>query len=266
MPDISHGCDVFVAQANFITGGIVVTGGLHHAAGDVNASFMVINRWTDHCKAVQNLGAPPVAPPPELSNRNLHQRIWAKEGTGKVPQSIDQEIWRLLGLDPSDTDLLLDSSDARTLKQLSDNDSRQDLEAAQADRQQRSMKSAIFYKSPSNFTTLQKDCVHGGATHVSGTHAICGLVWRSIMKAHGTEMAMQRCTQFPMRDEDITQMDIPLDGRSGFSNSSPQMYLGNHKFHLQSSMTLSALASIDNSIASVASMICENMRQVDAAK
>ena len=260
MPDLSHGCEVFVAQANFLPGGFIVAGGLHHAAGDGNASFMIFNQWADHCRAMQEHTAPPAAPPPDCSDRNVHERIWAKEGTGESAPEIDAEVWQLLGLGHSDADLLLDPSDRKSLPVPDDHKSQQDLQTAGVNhRHQRSLKSAIFYMSPSNFTALQRECVHelGAAAQISGTHAICGLVWYCLMKAQSVETAAHDGRQ---------QLDILLDGRSGFSHSLPQMYLGNHTLHLQSFMDLSAIASPDTSIASLAGMICKNMSRVDSTK
>ncbi len=269
MPDIKRGCEVFVAQANFLPGGVILVGGLHHTAGDGNASFMVINRWADHCKALQGQGNPPTEPLPRYSDHSLHDRIWAEEGTGTPWPQIDPEVWRLTGLEHADADLLAGSPVAQPLPKPSDHESRQDPEASGVDNQQRNMRSAIFYISPSNFTTLQKECVKevGLAAQISGTHAICGLVWRCLMKARATVMAGQQSIQLTTRSEEVARMDVLLDGRSGFSNSLPQMYLGNHTFHLQSSMVLSALTSPSTSIPSVAGMVCDNMRsRVDSAK
>ena len=260
MPDLSHGCEVFVAQANFLPGGFIVTGGLHHVAGDGNASFMIFNQWADHCKALQNHTTPPATPPPDSSDRNLHDWIWAKEGTGESAPEIDAEVWRLLGLGPSDADLLLDPSNHKSLPISDDHKSQQDLATAGVNHgHQRSLKSAIFYMSPSNFTALQTECAHelGAAAQISGTHAICGLVWYCLMKAQSAEIAAHERTQ---------EVDILLDGRSGFSHSLPQMYLGNHTLHLQSFISHSANAPPDTSIASVAGIICKNLSRVDSTK
>ncbi|KAI4157779.1 MAG: hypothetical protein L6R39_000610 [Caloplaca ligustica] len=210
---------------------------------------------------MQNGTVPPTVPSPDCSDRNLHEGIWAKEGTGKSSHEIDPGVWRLTGLEPSDADLLRDPSDVQPLGIPEDHELGKAVEAAKADGQQRSMKSAIFYISPSNFTALQRDCVHelGAAAQVSGTHAICGLVWRCYMKA-----AAKR-SDLPVRNGKIVRMDVLLDGRSGFSHSLPQTYHGNHTLVLQSLTALSALTSPNTSVASVTGMICENMRRIDSA-
>lgn len=260
MPDISKGCEVFVAQASFLPGGCLVTGALHHAAGDGLSSFTTINLWADHCKALQHQSTPPRAPPPECSDRSLQERIWAKEGTGKSPDEIDPGIWRLLGLDPSHLQPVE--------KPFKGNGSLQDSsKAVKASGQQRPMKSAIFYISPSDFAALQKECVQepGAAAQVSGTHAICALVWQCLQKARFAAAGNRISTDLPHENEDTARMDILLDGRTGFSQSLPPAYLGNHTIHVQSSMALSKLTSPDTKIASIARMISENASRVDSA-
>lgn len=62
-------------------------------------------------------------------------------------------------------------------------------------------------------------------------------------------------------------MDVLSDGRAGFSISLPQMYMGNHTYHLQSSRTLISLVSPCTSTPSVAGTICDNMSsRVNSAK
>ncbi|MCJ1356955.1 MAG: hypothetical protein MMC33_006951 [Icmadophila ericetorum] len=255
MPDVSNGCEIFVAQANFLPGGCLVTGAFHHAAGDGNACFMTVNLWADHCKAVQSQSAAPMAPPPECSDRTLHERIWAKEETGKSSDKIDLDVWRLLGLDPFNLQLA-ESSNGREplLSSLT----------AKANGQ-RMMKSGIFYMSPSNFTALQDDCIQelGAAAKVSGTHAICGLVWRCLLKARFVAAA-RKTIEPPAQNDDIARLDMILDERSGFSQSLPQTYLGNHTVTLQSSMPLSTLTSPDTSIASVAGVIRANASRINS--
>ncbi len=268
MPDISNGCEVFVAQANFLPGGLIITAGLHHAAGDGNSSFLVINRWADWCKYLQNGGTPPAPPQPEFSDRKLHDKVWAKEGTGQRSLQIDPEVWKLLGLEYSDTDLLLQSSHAQSPKTNSHHERRKEPGPDEVDKHQWGMQSAIFYISPTQFTALQRDCVHGisATASISATHAICGLIWRCVMKAHSAMIVNTKRTGLPTESGETARLDVLLDGRSGFSHSLPQMYLGNHTFHLQSLIDMTTLTSPHTSVASVAGTICENMSRVNSAK
>ena len=255
MPDVSNGCETFVAQANFLPGGCLVVGALHHAAGDGNACFMAIKLWADHCRAVQKQSAPPIGPPPECSDRTIHEQIWAKEGTGKSHDEIDLGVWRLLGLDPSNLELVKPTNGHGSLRTP---------QVAQVNGQ-RIMKSRIFYMSPANFIALQKECVRelGAAAQISGTHAICGLVWRCLMKARSLAAA-RRTIDAPVQNDKSAHLDMIVDGRSGFSQSLPQTYLGNHTVTLQSSMPLSTLTSPNTSVASVAGTIRSNASHVNS--
>ena len=255
MPDVNHGCETFVAQANFLPGGCLLVGAFHHAAGDGNASFMTIKLWADHCKAAQNQSPPPPAPPPECSDRTILERIWAREGTGKARDDIGLHVWRLLGLD---------SPYLEPVESANGHQSAQVPQVTQVNGQ-RIMKSGIFYMSPSNFTALQKECLQelGVVAQVSGIHAICGLIWRCLLKARSIA-AVQRPDESSIENDDAARLDLLIDGRSGFSQSLPQTHLGNHTVMLQSWMPLSVLTASDTRVASVAGTISKNASQINS--
>ncbi|KAL9124056.1 MAG: hypothetical protein Q9217_006577 [Psora testacea] len=262
MPDVTKGCEVFVSQASFLPGGCLLTSALHHNAGDGLSTFYVVNLWADHCKALQSQSTQPPAPAPERSDHSLLERIWAKEGKGKPASEIDPNVWRLHGLDPAH--LQPDEPISNGDKAL-----HASSQAAKVNGHQQPIKSAIFYISPSNFSALQKESVRvlKAAAHVvSGTHAICALVWRCLEKARYTAAASPEVTGQPAAGtDDNARMDILLDGRAGFSESLPSTHLGNHTVHVRSTMALQTLTSPDTKIAPIAGLISENASRLDSA-
>ena len=277
IPDLSSGVEVFVAQATFISpergGGCVLTAAVHHCAGDGLAAFTVVNLWAEHCRAIQNGGAPPLAPASECYDRGIQERIWKREraGTKDSGKPIDEEVWKMLGLNPKSLPPHLPCSptcSCSSSKSLSDlitpkangtsvtiSPGLKDQQPQEQQTQLPLLKSFIYYISPSNFSALQKDSAKrpgGGTTTIpiSSTHAICGLVWRCLLRARlatnqpaaARPVSLSSSNGVKASDE-TAHLDMILDGRSGFSDLLPQNYLGNHTVTLQSQMPLTELTA-----------------------
>lgn len=296
IPDLSSGVEVFVAQATFLPtergGGCLLTAALHHCAGDGMAAFTVVNLWAEHCRAIQDGGTPPPAPASECYDREIQERIWKRErpATKDSAEHVDEEVWKMLGLNPKSLPPHLPCSltcSCRSSMSVSDptiprangtsvavsltpriEDQQQQQQQQQT--QPPLLKSFIYYISPSNFSALQKDNAKSpsGATPtipISSTHAICGLVWRCLLRARFAinQQAVVK-TASPSTSNSVkpshktAYLDMILDGRSGFSDSLPQNYLGNHTVTLQSQMPLKDLttpiaSTNDNDTNSIAS-------------
>lgn len=256
LADINSSPEVFVAQANFIPGACILTAALHHAAGDQTGCIHILKVWSDNCNALQMQSKQLVDLPPVTSERNLLDQLWAKEGTVKDVDAIDPQIWLLVGLDPADVrEDPLKASDVQT------NDK------AKAAAGQRILRSAVFYISPSNFTTVQTACAKecGGASLVSGNDAVCALIWRSFMRARSTaRKAVGASSNRALVDADA-RLHMIFDGRPNFASGVPSTYLGNVTVDIQTCLPLSLLTSPDSSIATIAATIRSGVGSVDSA-
>lgn len=257
MPDITTGPDVFVAQASFLPGACLLTACAHHSATDGGGVYAIMKLWADNCKTLQShrSGQAVVPPGPESSDRTVLEKIWAKEWRGTQP--VDPERWRVLGLDPPDSK----SENDKLILQCKESQSGQ------------ISKSAIFYVSPANFLALQKDCRRSIASEtghsdpdlgVSGTDAICALIWRSLLKAR---LAAAKTLDKSVGENGIAdsavRLDLLVDGRNDFSPSLPSPYLGNLTVVNQCFMPCSALTSPDVSLGTVARTIRSYAKSVN---
>ncbi|KAK2057598.1 hypothetical protein LY76DRAFT_515960, partial [Colletotrichum caudatum] len=224
LPDVGEGAACVVAQANFLPGGCLLCFGVNHYASDGSGAFTIWKLWADHCVALQDSRAPPpVAPAPECSDRDVLRRIWDREGTAKPREEIDAASWAMLDLEPPGED------------------QRPGAAVAPSDAEE-SMTSAIFYFTPASFASLLEGCARDDdeeGRRVSSNDALCGLVWRCLLKARraaaleaGRDLGGAR-----------SRLYLTLDARPEFSTALPSPYLGNLSVMNRCSMALEALAA-----------------------
>lgn len=277
MPDINTGPEVFVAQANFIPGGCILTSGMYHSAGDGAAAVAVLKLWADHCCALQMDGgsSSPVVPPgPESSDRGVLQRIWENEGQGRdTVDSIDPEAWRLLGLDPPGVGESAES-DAKETNDCENGGGGKEAQQAQPARVARS---AIFYVPPEKFIALQKESLAtfadsaegGGHSGISGSDAICALIWRCTLRARAMAGGVQRKSDSPKGNicnpDAVARLDMTVDGRFDFSRALPTPYLGNLTVINQVFMPVIRLIAHETPLGVVARTIRDRANKIHTA-
>lgn len=246
MPDIDSGPHVFIAQANFMPGACILTYALYHTAGDGAAYYEVAKLWAANCYILSPLSdvLPPPTPEADRQDRTLPERIWAREGgAARSPHSIDRSTWTLLGVDYADTQ----TSQATAPQTLTSTATA----TATATPNVRVMDAGVFYISPANFQALQQECSREAGVPISGTDALCALIWRGLLKAR---TAVAGTTAAAAADAEA-RLDMILDGRTDFSPFFPPDYLGNFTVTKQTTMALGSLVSPDTRVASVATAI-----------
>lgn len=259
LTDISHGTEVFVAQANFLPGGCILTAAICHSSSDGMGIASVLKIWGDNCRDVQRIkdGQLPQAPqkhPEEIYNRDLIEQTCTSNGSQKSLEQLPAKTWRLLGLEaPGDTKPGVTSS----------------MPDANLPRRKRVMEPYIFYMSSQMVATLRDDCTKdlGGSTvNISINDAICALVWRCLIRARIAARAAMTFCIYPTNEKrdcihsqariDVqVRLDLPFDVRPHFPGSLPPNYLGNFTMINQALLPLSRLISTSTSIGSVASTI-----------
>jgi len=246
--DINNGCEVFVAQANFIPGGCILTSAICHPASDGTGFAHILKYWADNCNAVQSQSAEYKVLPPEISDRKILERIWAEEGTDVSLQETKSETWRILGIDPRSVLSPEQNGDCVQPERPSETGHTSARGV---------VKSAVFYISPANVTTLRDDCDKiPGTTPVFVNDAICALIWRCLLKARTAKLVKQNGVK--------AYLGLAIDGRYNFSPSLPPAYLGNFALGNMSSLPLSDLVSPDITIGSVARTIHNSASYINA--
>ena len=254
LPDLTNGTEVFVAQANFMPDACILTAAVCHVVSDGTGAFHVLRIWADNCRDVQ-MGNPPQIEkqPPEISDRQLLERTWTKEGSGRLLEEIPKTTWRLLGLEPP--------SDAHPTEAVNGQHGTGLAGSPGAVGPQKAMKPYIFYISPVKVMALRDECMEKlGGTPVSVNDVICALIWRCLLKsrsaARKSSSAQGANGERPRHADDIeARLDLPFDVRPYFSQSLPANYLGNFTMINQTLLPLSYLVAPSTSVASVAHTI-----------
>ncbi|KAI5866389.1 hypothetical protein GGS23DRAFT_385274 [Durotheca rogersii] len=256
LADLTNGTEVFIAQANFISGGCILTAALCHVVSDGMGLNQVCKIWAANCQDVQAGNALLVKPAPEISDHGILERIWAEARALRSEQQIPLKTWTLLGLDPPEG----------SRESTKTNGLRKNKRARTADTSSSRgyMKSYIFYMSPESVTTLRKECANEpGAGGVSVNDAISALVWRCLLKARvAARKALGAGTASgdnhhpgDGEDEEDMVLDLPFDGRSYFPDSVPSNYMGNFSLINRVRLQQSQLVAPSSSIGSVARAI-----------
>ncbi|KAA6416228.1 MAG: transferase family [Lasallia pustulata] len=119
IPDVAKGADVLIAQANFVQGGCLLAGAIHHSVADGTGMMLLMQAWATNCKTISALtaangingkaleckemhlsGKTKPTLPAETYDRELLDRIWRQESPGRKAKDVNTKIWELLGLDP----------------------------------------------------------------------------------------------------------------------------------------------------------------------
>ncbi|XXH00683.1 hypothetical protein Hte_007033 [Hypoxylon texense] len=251
LPDVTKGAECFVAQANFLPGGCIVTSAANHYACDGTSYFDLVQMWAANCHASQSGKEPPPAPSDASSDRALLDRIWMQENTGHSIAEIQPVSYRMF-------DLPLPGS-----RPASAVDSYK--KATTGTQQQQAMRAASFYMSATDFTALQKECHRqlGPSSRVSGNDAVCALVWRCLLKARH---AVARRAAGRSTEGVEAKLYLTLDARPDFSQALPMTYLGNLSVMNLCSLPLSSLTAADTTAAAAAARaIREVAESADAA-
>ena len=249
LPDLSTGAEVFVAQANFLPGGCILTAAVCHAASDGAGLFSMLKIWADNCKDVQTNNLPDVTLPLEISDRNLLERIWVEEGSGRPSLQMPPETWKFLGLKAPGL-----------AKPSGPIDGQQSQHAPTRGTSSPGcyMKSYVFYMSAVNLAALREECSEEtGTTHLSTNDVICALIWRCLLRSRTAAKEPQAVNgdRSAHADSSEARLDLPFDVRPYFSQSVPANYLGNFTMINQASMPLSLLVAPSTTIGSVAGTI-----------
>lgn len=241
LPDVTNGTDVLVAQANFLSGGCIITTALCHAASDGMGLVSVLKIWADNCKALQLEHVPPTLQPPEISDRDLIERTCVEEGSGRGAQQIPPSTWRLLGLESSAEN----KPEEPTTKV---NGATKTAPPASTD-SKRVMNPYIFYISPAKVNSLREDCMkESGVRNLSVNDVICALIWRSLIKSRTVARTKSSATttngvngHHSSADMEEARLDLPFDVRPYFAQYLAQNYLGNFTMINQALLPLSQL-------------------------
>lgn len=245
--DINAGAEVFVAQANFMEDGCLLTMSTCHPSADGTAMITILKLWAQHCRRLQGEtdDEPLFDITPESSDRNILDRLWKQEQSSHSTEEMDPAAWHMVGLDhPNDAKSISTSSPPPPVPSPGT--------------PSRVMRSAVFYIPAERFTALRAQCTkdNGGAGDLSSNDIVTALIWRSLMTAR----------QAARSSEDITstlaELEMTVDGRPDFSHFLPETYLGNVVLINRPTLPLHKLIDPSTPLGTVAQTIRDTARVI----
>lgn len=234
--DLEVGCDIFVAQANFIPGACILCMSACHAALDGTAMVIAMKLWADHSRSLVDPEFTFEDLPPESSDRTLLDRVWKEESAERIATDADDWTKGLVGVRQ------VGSAEAAV------------AEAAAKQRNLphktpsgRKPTNQTFYISAASQAILRKECDEAvGVNILSSNDIVTALMWRGLVRA--------RAAAHDGTLSDTSVLESAIDGRTDFSKSQsvPSSYLGNITFYNQAELPLSDLLDKDVSLGHIA--------------
>ncbi|OCK83581.1 hypothetical protein K432DRAFT_346763 [Lepidopterella palustris CBS 459.81] len=251
VPDVAAGVDVFTAQANFLEGGCLLAGAIHHSVADGTGMMLLMQAWAAHCKAAaSSLTSKEI---PQLAarlhsgtlDRSVLDKAWSQIPERQHTSEVESKTWHVLGLDPP-----VEHKYAAT----------QVIDRVTKRLVKKTMQSSIFYMSGTQFAQLKKDTASRDKSlaTISANDALLALFWRCLMKAR----VNAKHAASPSENEEAL-LQSPVDGRAAFSSNVPRLYLGNVVLVNQIYMPVAALVRPTTTLHDVASCVRESALKIN---
>ncbi|KAJ5864969.1 uncharacterized protein N7529_006885 [Penicillium soppii] len=247
------GADIFLAQANFLTGGVLLALTVSHSTMDAGAMIGLMKLWAENFRELRGRdeGGQVAASPYTSIDRDHTQpdRIWEKETAQRIMKNSPDDPWlrALVCLD-----LGQDGIPGKTQKVV---------EKVHTD--ERKMLNRVVFLSGPDLAALQKECAAEsslpGTPPLSISDAIQALLWRVLMKAR---VSAAEARSAPLRD-DISVFETPVDVRSTFGQGFPPAYLGNCFLMNTARMPLAELLAPSTSLGRIAQAIRQGAARLD---
>lgn len=258
-----NGADVFLAQANFLPGGLLLALTTFHAATDGAGMLNIAKIWAQNLRELQRLGGNAGPAPFKFSKEDLDRKIpdqiWErhqKKSPNQMSRVQDDRWMRgLVALNPGD--------DTEATGVMSKTDVDTQLQCSSSHKNSRTMVNRVMFLSSIDLTALQKVCaaeaVPAGTPPISASDAIHALLWRTQMRARFAAAEARSC---PILATDSV-FESPVDVRTSFGPDFPSAYAGNCWLLNTARMPLAELIAPSTSLGHIAQVLREAGARVD---
>jgi aryl carrier-like protein len=270
-PFPSMPADVLVAQANFIEGGCILAANFIHTCFDGQGALVALKVWADSCRYVQgDESATCDWYDPQSFNHNLPEILYQHEGHAKAVHEVDNTVWDFLPFFPPDYNAEeRKSNNKAVVKGTSLNDLRPvyrrqpQWPRAPSDR---SLSSTFFLISRENLQKLKQAVsdhsdVKGHVPSISDI--VQAFMWQTAIRARYLVAKNHRGQTFG--PDDMSILEIPIDGRLYFSGHLPSTYTGSLLIMSRTMMPVEELCSPNTNLAKVAYLIRKTIAKVNTA-
>jgi len=259
--------DILIAQANFVEGGCILATNFHHCHLDSIGIIVALGVWAESCRYVQgDLSATCSWLDPESFNHSLPEVLYEQEGYARPAHEVDPGVWGFLPFLPPQElcktlgDDKIETKESRLPKGKA-------LPPAPIFPQRfiwppppakDGLSTSMFLISPANVQKLKQEVVadpeaRGAITSISDI--VQAFFWRSAIKARYRVATELRGQTFG--PDEISVLDLPVDGRSYFSSLLPSSYMGSMLILKRPNMPIETLCSPETSIGRIACVLRE---------
>lgn len=271
--------DILVAQANFVEGGCLLAADFHHSCLDGTGAMIALKVWAECCRFVQgDLSATCSWYDPESFNHSLPEIIYEHEGYARPAHEIDPGVWGFLPFVAPDEPAKAISNGRATIDGNAKNC--RSLEVEEAHNPVRGtlpsaprlplrpqwplppsphgLKTTQFLIPAEQVQILKQEVLNDPKTKgtiTSISDIVQAFYWRAAVKARYRVATELRGEVFG--PEDLSILELPVDGRPYFSSLLPSTYMGSMLIMNRSTMPTKTLCSPETSIGQVAYQLRE---------
>lgn len=270
-PFPSMPADVMVAHANFIDGGCILATNFIHTCFDGLGVMVALRVWAECCRYVQgDKSATCDWYDPQSFNHSLPEILYQQEGHAKAVQQVENTVWDFLPFFPPDYNPEERQIKNKAIRKGASLDGLRPVYRRQPQwptaPSDRSLASTFFLIPRENLQKL-KDDVNSNPEFKGQAPSISDLVqaflWQTAIRARYLVAKEHRGQTFG--PDDMSILEIPIDGRLYFSGHLPSTYMGSLLIMSRTMMPVEELCSPNTSLAKVAYLIRKTIAKVNTA-
>lgn len=275
------GAQIFVGQANFLEGGLLLGMTFVHAATDAMAMLNIQKLWAENFRELHERDAGGKIAPSRFTatdnDRSLPERLWQRETGGRGPSRNPDDPWLkgLACLDsdyPGDVDVTGATQRAAAAAAKVNHTTNGDVKPTTngidkpttngSHHPSRTMLNRVMFLSSEDLSALGKECalepLPPGASPLSISDTINAIFWRGVMRARSAA-ATARSTPL----DPISVFESPVDVRNAFAADFPPDYLGNCFLLNTARMPLAELIAPSTPLGRIAQALRQGAAGVD---
>ncbi|KAL6704546.1 hypothetical protein ACN47E_008056 [Coniothyrium glycines] len=252
--------DILVAHANFVQGGCILSTNFNHCCFDGVGVIIAMKVWAEQCRFLQgDTTATCSWFDTESFNHSLPEILYEHEGYAKPAEEVDPGVWGFLPFLPPKNQLdngIVSSNASQVDWSLPPAPSFPHRFVWPPPPVERGLSTTLFRISAENVQGLKQQVMtdtNGVITSISDI--VQAFFWRSAIRSRyrvATDLHGAKFTS-----QDISVLELPVDGRPYFSSLLPSTYMGSMLILNRPTMPLETLVSADTSIAQVAHVLRE---------
>jgi hypothetical protein len=256
--------DILLAQANFIEGGCILSLNLSHVCIDGVGFITAMRVWAEQCRYVQgDLSATCSWYDPESFNHRLPEMLYEYEGYAKPAEEVDPGVWGFIPFVPHEP--LVNGAAANSTSKITSTlppvpvfPHRFIVPPPPAER---GLDTTLFRISSEQMQALKQQVMDDTAGVItSASDIVQAFLWRSGIRARYQVAKELHGSTFSQ--EDISILELPVDGRPYFSPLLPESYMGTMLIINRPNLPLETLVSPSTTVGQVARVLREAASRV----